>query len=46
MAGKPKSGAGKAFDELAAKLVQVPKKALDRAEKRYLARKAKRRKKS
>ena len=36
---------GKPFDALMSKLVQVPKKELDRAEKRYQKKKAKRRKK-
>lgn len=48
MAGKQKptaSGAGPAFDALARKLVQVPKKELDKAEQRYQRRKAKKKKK-
>lgn len=36
---------GKAFDSLMRGLVQVPKKALDRAERRYQKRKARRKKK-
>ena len=36
---------GKAFDTMMGKLVQVPKKELDRAEKRYQKKKAKRKKK-
>jgi hypothetical protein len=36
---------GKPFDALMGKLVQVPKKELDRAEKRYQKKKAKRKKK-
>jgi transposase-like protein len=40
LAMQPTSGDGKAFDDLARKLVQVPKKELDSAEKRYQRRKA------
>ena len=42
---KDASGGGKAFDKLLRGLVQVPKKELDRAKKRYQKRKADRRKK-
>jgi len=40
-----KSKAGKAFDAAMKALVQVPKKELDRAEKRYQAAKARRKSK-
>lgn len=43
MARKPTGG--KPFDDLMRKLIQVPKKELDRAEKRYAKRKAKRKRK-
>ena len=36
---EPQPSGGKAFDELARKLVQVPKKELDRQVKRYQAKK-------
>lgn len=42
--GQEEPTGGKAFDALARKLVQVPKKELRRAEKRYKARKARRKK--
>lgn len=47
MADEPKpTDAGKAFADLANKLVRVPKREVVRAEKRYEQRKKKRRKKS
>ena len=45
MAEPKKVEGGKEFDALMGKLVQVPKRELDRAEKRYQKKKAKRRKK-
>lgn len=44
MADEKKATGGAAFDALLGKLVQVPKKELDRAEKRYRKKKAKRKK--
>ena len=41
---KEKSGAGKAFDDLARKLVQVPKKELDKRLKVLAKRKARKQK--
>jgi hypothetical protein len=43
MARKPTGG--KPFDDLMRKLIQVPKKELDREEKRYAKKKAKRKRK-
>jgi hypothetical protein len=45
MAEPKKVQGGAAFDALMGKLVQVPKKELDRAEKRYQKKRAKKRKK-
>lgn len=45
MSDPKKPTGGKAFDALLGKLVQVPRKEIDAAAKRYRAKKAKRKKK-
>ena len=45
MSDEKKPTGGKAFDDLLGKLIQVPKKEVDAASKRYSKKKAKRRKK-